>query len=177
MVAAAVVGGDVMVKNVICDHLKPVMAKLREAGVTIVEENSGVRVISDSPVKSIDVKTLPYPGFPTDMQAQMMAMLTTASGTSIITETVFENRFMHVNELKRMGADITIEGHSAVVKGVPKLSGAQVRTTDLRAGAALIIAGLMAKGTTEITGVNHIDRGYENIIAKLQSLGAKITRK
>ena len=177
MVAAAACGGNVLVSNVITDHLKPVIAKLREAGVTIVEEMSGVRVISNPPLKPIDIKTLPYPGFPTDMQAQMMAMLTTSLGTSLITETVFENRFMHVNELKRMGADITIESHSAMVKGVPQLSGAQVKATDLRAGAALIIAGMVASGVTEVSGIEHIDRGYENIVGKLQGIGADIRRE
>jgi len=165
------------VKNAIIDHLKPVMAKLREAGAVIEEKNSGLRVVSNPPLKAVDVKTLPYPGFPTDMQAQMMALLTTAEGTSVVTETVFENRFMHVNELKRMGADIIIEGHSAVVKGVSHLTGAQVKATDLRAGAALVIAGMMAKNTTEVTGVEHIDRGYENLVAKLKGLGAKIWRE
>ena len=176
MVAAAACGGNVLVANAITDHLKPVVAKLREAGVNIVEEMSGVRVISEPPLRPIDIKTLPYPGFPTDMQAQMMAMLTMSMGTSLITETVFENRFMHVNELKRMGADITIEGHSAVVKGVAQLSGAQVKATDLRAGAALIIAGLMASGVTEISGIKHIDRGYEDIVSKLRGIGADIKR-
>ncbi|KUK11096.1 MAG: UDP-N-acetylglucosamine 1-carboxyvinyltransferase 1 [Clostridia bacterium 41_269] len=177
MVAAAACGGDILVENAIIDHLKPVMAKLREAGAVIEEKNSGLRVVSNPPLKAVDVKTLPYPGFPTDMQAQMMALLTTARGTSVVTETVFENRFMHVNELKRMGADIIIEGHSAVVKGVPFLTGAQVKATDLRAGAALVIAGMMAKNTTEVTGVEHIDRGYEDLVGKLRGLGAKIWRE
>ena len=177
MVAAAACGGNVLVTNAITDHLKPVIAKLREAGVSISEERSGVRVVSELPLAPIDIKTLPYPGFPTDMQAQMMAMLTTAKGTSLVTETVFENRFMHVNELKRMGADITIEGHSAVLKGVPQLSGAQVKATDLRAGAALIIAGLMSPGVTDIAGIEHIDRGYEDIVHKLQAIGANIKRE
>jgi len=177
MVAAAACGGNVLVANAITDHLKPVVAKLREAGVQIIEEMSGVRVVSQPPLRPIDIKTLPYPGFPTDMQAQMMAMLTMSMGTSLITETVFENRFMHVNELKRMGADITIEGHSAVVKGVAQLSGAQVKATDLRAGAALVIAGMMASGVTEITGIEHIDRGYEDIVSKLQGIGANIRRE
>lgn len=176
MVAAAACGGNVLVANAITDHLKPVVAKLREAGVIIEEELSGVRVISEPPLGAIDIKTLPYPGFPTDMQAQMMAMLTTSMGTSLITETVFENRFMHVNELKRMGADITIEGHSAVVKGVAQLSGAQVKATDLRAGAALLIAGMMASGVTEISGIEHIDRGYEDIVNKLRGIGADVSR-
>ena len=128
-------------------------------------------------MEAIDLKTLPYPGFPTDMQSQLMALLTTANGTSIITETVFENRFMHVDELKRMGAQIIVEGHTAVIKGVPRLTGAPVKATDLRAGASLVIAGLMAEGETEIAGVHHIDRGYENLVSKLNAVGAKIKRE
>jgi len=174
MAAVAATGGDVLVDNVITDHLKPIIAKLEEAGVEISEENGGLRVRAEKGLKSVDVKTLPYPGFPTDMQAQMMALLTVAQGTSVVVETVFENRFMHVDELKRMGADIVIEGHTAVVKGVPKLTGAPVKATDLRAGAALVIAGLMAEGTTELDCVHHIHRGYENLVGKLQSLGADI---
>lgn len=177
MIMAAAAGGDVLVENVISDHLKPAMAKLAETGVTIDEEDAGVRVRSKGRCNAIDVKTLPYPGFPTDMQAQMMACLTTAQGTSVITETVFENRFMHVNELRRMGSNIVIEGHSAVVKGVPKLTGAPVKASDLRAGAALIIAGLVAEGKTEICSIHHIDRGYEDLVVKLTGIGADIKRK
>ncbi|MBE3580200.1 MAG: UDP-N-acetylglucosamine 1-carboxyvinyltransferase [Thermoanaerobacteraceae bacterium] len=175
MVAAAATGGDVLVENVIPTHLKAVMAKLREAGAVLEEENGGVRVRGELPPKAVDLKTMPYPGFPTDMQAQFMALLTVAQGSSVITETVFENRFMHVNELKRMGAQIVIEGHCAVVKGVEKLTGACVKATDLRAGAALVIAGLMAEGETEIGCVHHIRRGYEDLVGKLQGLGADIT--
>ncbi|GFN22965.1 UDP-N-acetylglucosamine 1-carboxyvinyltransferase [Thermanaeromonas sp. C210] len=175
MVAAAATGGDVLVENVIPTHLKAVMAKLREAGAVLEEENGGVRVRAELPPKAVDLKTMPYPGFPTDMQAQFMALLTVAQGSSVITETVFENRFMHVNELKRMGAQIVIEGHCAVVKGVEKLTGACVKATDLRAGAALVIAGLMAEGETEIGCVHHIRRGYEDLVGKLQGLGADIT--
>ncbi|KKM10767.1 UDP-N-acetylglucosamine 1-carboxyvinyltransferase [Clostridiales bacterium PH28_bin88] len=177
MVMAAATGGDVLVDNVITDHLKPVVAKLAEAGVQVKEEGSGIRVRSSRPLCAVDIKTLPYPGFPTDMQAQTMALMTGAQGTSVVTETVFENRFMHVNELKRMGASIIIEGHSAVVKGVPRLTGAKVKATDLRAGAALVVAGLMADGETEIAAVQHIDRGYENMVQKLQAVGADITRE
>ena len=177
MIMAAAAGGDVLVENVISDHLKPAMAKLAETGVTIDEEDAGVRVRSKGRCNAIDVKPLPYPGFPTDMQAQMMACLTTAQGTSVITETVFENRFMHVNELRRMGSNIVIEGHSAVVKGVPKLTGAPVKASDLRAGAALIIAGLVAEGKTEICSIHHIDRGYEDLVVKLTGIGADIKRK
>lgn len=177
MIMAAAAGGDVFVENVISDHLKPAMAKLAETGVIIDEEDSGVRVRSNGRCNAIDVKTLPYPGFPTDMQAQMMAYLTTAQGTSVITETVFENRFMHVNELRRMGANIVIEGHSAVVKGVSKLTGASVKASDLRAGAALIIAGLVAEGETEVSSIHHIDRGYEDIVEKLTGVGVDIKYK
>lgn len=175
MVAAAATGGDVLVDNVITDHLKPIIAKLEEAGAEIYEENGGIRVKGRERLRAVDIKTLPYPGFPTDMQAQMMALLTVAQGTSVVVETVFENRFMHVDELKRMGADIVIEGHTAVVKGVPKLSGAPVKATDLRAGAALVIAGLMAEGTTQLDCVHHIHRGYENLVGKLRGLGAQIS--
>jgi UDP-N-acetylglucosamine 1-carboxyvinyltransferase len=152
------------------------VAKLLEAGVFVNEENGGIRVRGREPLIAVDIKTLPYPGFPTDMQAQMMALMTVATGTSVIVETVFENRFMHVNELKRMGANIVIEGHSAVVKGVPRLTGAPVKATDLRAGAALVVAALLAEGKTEISAVHHLDRGYENLVAKLQGAGAKIER-
>jgi UDP-N-acetylglucosamine 1-carboxyvinyltransferase len=176
MVMAAATGGDVLVENVIADHLKPMVAKLLEAGVFVNEENGGIRVRGREPLIAVDIKTLPYPGFPTDMQAQMMALMTVATGTSVIVETVFENRFMHVNELKRMGANIVIEGHSAVVKGVPRLTGAPVKATDLRAGAALVVAALLAEGKTEISAVHHLDRGYENLVAKLQGAGAKIER-
>lgn len=176
MVAVAAAGGNVLVENVIEDHLKPVVAKLKEAGAEIIEESSGIRVKSNGALYAVDIKTLPYPGFPTDMQAQFMALMTTCQGTSVITETVFENRFMHVNELKRMGANITIEGHSAIVKGGSCLTGAPVKATDLRAGAALIIAGLVAEGETSIGCTYHIDRGYENIVEKLSNIGANIRR-
>lgn len=176
MVATAVAGGNVMLENVITDHLKPVIAKLIEAGVEIEEEPNGIRVKSSGLLKAIDIKTLPYPGFPTDMQAQFMALTAAAQGTSIITETVFENRFMHAEELKRMGADVKIEGRSAVVEGPRELMGTTVRASDLRAGAALIIAGLIAEGETEITNIFHIDRGYDKIVDKLKSVGADIWR-
>lgn len=176
LAAVAMTGGDVVLQNVIADHLKPVVAKLAEAGAEIQEGDTSVRIISDGKLRGVDIKTLPYPGFPTDMQAQMMALMTMAQGTSVITETVFENRFMHVNELKRMGAKIKIEGHTAIIEGVDRLSGAQVKATDLRAGAALIIAGLAADGQTIVTNLNHIDRGYYKIEEKLRTLGADITR-
>ena len=176
MVAAVATRSNLLIENVIIDHLKPVVAKLEECGAKIIEEDNGVRVIATDVIMPVDIKTLPYPGFPTDMQAQMMALMSVAKGTSIISETVFENRFMHVDELKRMGADIKIEGRNAIVQGVHSLSGAQVNATDLRAGAALIIAGLVAEGTTEIRSVHHIDRGYEEIVKKLQKVGANIRR-
>ncbi|MDE4542805.1 MULTISPECIES: UDP-N-acetylglucosamine 1-carboxyvinyltransferase [unclassified Thermoanaerobacterium] len=176
MVASAMTGGDVLIENVIVDHVKPIIAKLTECGIEVYEEGTGVRVRGCESYKAVDIKTLPYPGFPTDMQAQMMAMMAGAKGTSVIIETVFENRFMHVDELKRMGADIKIEGRTAVVTGIDHLSGAEVKATDLRAGAALILAGLIADGKTIINDVYHIDRGYVNIEDKLRSLGAIIYR-
>ncbi len=177
MMTAAATEGDVLVDNIIIDHLKPVVAKLNEAGVETYEQDDGVRVKSKGILKPIDIKTLPYPGFPTDMQPQIMALMTIAAGTSVVTETVFENRFMHANEFRRMGADIVIEGHSAVVKGVPKLTGADVKASDLRAGAALIISGLISEGETRISSINHIERGYEDIVEKLKGIGVDIKRK
>lgn len=176
MVAAAITGGDVQIENVVSDHLKPVIAKLREAGVEISEELSSIHVRGGNRIKAVDVKTLPYPGFPTDMQAQMSSLMSKAEGTSLIIESIFENRYMHVSELKRMGANIKIEGRSAIIEGTPKLMGAQVKATDLRAGAALILAGLCAEGKTEITNIEHVDRGYVKIDEKFNALGAKIQR-
>jgi UDP-N-acetylglucosamine 1-carboxyvinyltransferase len=176
MVAAAITGGDIWIENALTEHLKPVIAKLKEIGVYIEEKNEGVRVKSTGFLKAVDIKTLPYPGFPTDMQAQLMALMTISQGTSVITETVFENRFMHVDELKRMGANIKIEGRSAVVEGVANLAGCQVKATDLRAGAAMVLAGLVAQGQTEISCIHHIDRGYDTIVDKLCGLGAQIQR-
>ena len=176
MAAAVITGGEIVVRNVIAGHLQPVISKLSEMGAEIIEENSTVFVRAKKILKPIDIKTLPYPGFPTDMQAQFMALCSLAPGTNIITETVFENRFMHADELRRMGADIKTEGRSAIVEGTTKLKGAKVRATDLRAGAALILAGLAAEGQTEISNVYHIDRGYENIVEKLKTLGADVKR-
>ncbi len=176
MIAAAITQGDVVLENVVPDHLKPVSAKLREIGVEVSEELTSIHVRSSGKLNAVDVKTLPYPGFPTDMQAQVTALLSRARGTSIVTETIFENRFMHVGELKRMGANIKIEGRSAIVEGREKLTGALVKATDLRAGAALILAGLCAEGKTEISDIEHIDRGYVRIDEKLRALGAKIER-
>src|SRR3990172_7979360 len=150
--------------------------KLKETGVEIKAENGSVRIKGNNSLRSVDIKTLPYPGFPTDMQAQIMAMMSIANGLSIITENVFENRFMHVSELKRMGADIRIEGRNAIVKGRSSLNSAPVMATDLRASASLILAGLAAEGVTEISRVYHLDRGYESIEKKLAGLGAKIKR-
>ncbi len=177
MVAVAMTGGDVRVDNVYCEHLKPLTAKLREAGVTIHEDVNGVRVISDGKIKAVDIKTLPHPGFPTDMQAQFMALLAVADGDSTVTETVFENRFMHVAELRKMGAKIIAEGRKAFIYGGMPLSGATVNATDLRAGAALVLAGLVAEGCTEIGAIYHIDRGYERLVEKFCSLGADIQRR
>ena len=176
MIAAAMTRGDVYIANAISEHLKPVIAKLKEAGVTVIEDVDGIRVICDRRPRAVDIKTLPYPGFPTDMQAQFMAMLTIAEGTSMVTETVFENRFMHVDELRRMGAKIKIDGRTSVVEGQPKLTGCQVKATDLRAGAAIVLAALVADGETQVAYIHHIDRGYDNLVQKLVSLGANIRR-
>ncbi|MCG0313569.1 MAG: UDP-N-acetylglucosamine 1-carboxyvinyltransferase, partial [Calditerricola sp.] len=176
MVAAAITRGNVLVEGAIYDHVRAVAAKLSEMGVYVEEEDGGIRVVAEGRLRPVDVKTLPYPGFPTDMQAQMMALLAVTEGTSTVTETVFENRFMHVEELKRMNAQIRIEGRSAIIDGVPRLSGAKVCATDLRAGAALVLAGLAADGETEVTGLHHIDRGYVDLVGKLRRLGADITR-
>jgi len=176
MVAAAITGGDVNIANVIPEHVESVIAKLKEAGVKVIALDDRIRISVDGPIRAVNVRTLPYPGFPTDMQPQMMAFLSIAEGTSIITETIFENRFKHAAELKRMGADITVEGRAAVIKGVPKLSGAFVEATDLRAGAALVLAGLAADDITVVENIDYIDRGYENIEGKLKALGAKIIR-
>lgn len=176
MAAAAISGGDVYVEGAISDHLGSVIAKLEEMGVTVQPDENGVRVIANRPLKAVDVKTLPYPGFPTDMQSQMMALLLASEGTSVVTETVFENRFMHVDEFQLMNAEIKVEGRSSIITGNAKLKGAKVTATDLRAGAALIIAGLVAEGTTEVGGVHHIDRGYVHLAEKLNGLGADIYR-
>ena len=176
MVGAAMTGGNVYVENALSEHLKPLVAKLKEVGATVEEDIDGIRVIGHKPLRPADIKTLPYPGFPTDMQAQFMALTTICQGTSVITETVFENRFMHVDEFKRMGAKIRIEGRSAIVEGVPRLKGADVNATDLRAGAALVLAGLVAEGETKVGYLYHIDRGYDNLVQKLQRLGADIVR-
>ncbi|WP_026895770.1 UDP-N-acetylglucosamine 1-carboxyvinyltransferase [Clostridiisalibacter paucivorans] len=176
MVAAAITGGEITIENVLTSHIKSIIAKLGEAGVDIVEDGDKLIVRGDR-IKAVDIKTLPYPGFPTDMQAQFMALMGVAEGTSVIIETVFENRFMHVNELRRMGMDIKIDGRSAIIQGRNNLLGAPVKATDLRAGAALILMGLVSEGITEINDIYHIDRGYTDIEDKLSRLGAKIYRK
>ncbi|KNF07592.1 UDP-N-acetylglucosamine 1-carboxyvinyltransferase 2 [Gottschalkia purinilytica] len=176
MIAAACTEGDILVKNVIPKHLESITAKLKEMGVDVIENGDSIRVIGNSDLKGINVKTLPYPGFPTDLQQPMTVLLTKAKGTSIVTESVFEGRFKYIDELKRMGANIKVDGRVAVIEGVGNLSGAQVKATDLRAGAALVVAGLMSKGITEIEEPYHIYRGYEGLESKLISLGAKIRR-
>jgi len=176
MIAAAVTGGEVTIGNAPVDQLKAVIAKLEETGTDIAPVDGGIKVSRKGPIRPVELRTLPYPGFPTDLQAQMMAALAVSQGTSVITETIFENRFMHALELARMGADIVMKGATAVVRGVPKLSGAQVMATDLRASMSLVIAGLAAEGTTEISRVYHLDRGYEGLDRKLGVLGAQIER-
>ncbi|MBO8136628.1 MAG: UDP-N-acetylglucosamine 1-carboxyvinyltransferase [Desulfotomaculum sp.] len=176
MVAAAITKGDVTVTNVISSHLDPIIAKLKEAGVKVTVNKNSVRVEGADRLKAVDIKTMPYPGFPTDMQPQMMALLTVADGTSVITETIFENRFKHVPELRRMGADIHLEGNTAIVRGVPSLSGAFVEVSDLRAGAALVLAAMVAEDGTVINNIEHIDRGYERMEKKYNALGARIIR-
>ena len=177
MIAAAMTHGDVIIENVLAEHQKPLLAKLREAGVLIEEDIDRIHVACPGELKGVNVKTLPYPGFPTDMQAQFMAMMTISQGRSTVMETVFENRFMHVVELNRMGANIATTGaRGAIIEGPAKLTGCEVNASDLRAGAAMILAGLVAEGTTTIGNLHHIDRGYEDIVGKLKGLGADIQR-
>jgi UDP-N-acetylglucosamine 1-carboxyvinyltransferase len=176
MIAAAITGGDVYVRGARAEHLHAVILKLREAGAEIQEDAEGIRVLCNGRLNSVDIKTMPYPGFPTDLQAQMMAAMTLAEGRSLISETIFENRFMHVLELNRMGADIKVEGNTAIVRAVAALSGAPVMATDLRASVCLILAGLAAEGLTEVSRVYHLDRGYARIEQKLSALGADIRR-
>jgi UDP-N-acetylglucosamine 1-carboxyvinyltransferase len=176
MVAAAITGGNVLVQGAIPEHLTSLIAKMEEMGITILEEGDGVRVIGTDRLKAVDIKTMPHPGFPTDMQSQMMALLLRAKGTSMITETVFENRFMHVEEFRRMNADIKIEGRSVVINGPSNIQGAEVTATDLRAGAALVVSALVADGMTSITELKHLDRGYVDFHNKLAALGADIER-
>ena len=176
MVAAAVAGGDVMVKNVMPNHLKAVVAKLQEAGCEVEVFDEDIHVKSTGKLNAIDIKTLPFPGFPTDMQAQFMALSSVAEGVGTITETIFENRFMHATEFSLMGAQINVEGHSAIIQGGSSLEGANVKATDLRAGAALVIAALVADGPTTIHNIYHIDRGYDLFEEKLKGIGVNIER-
>ena len=176
VIAAAITGGDVWVRDARADHLEAFLIKLKEAGVVCLADAAGIRVQSNGKTKSVDVTTLPYPGFPTDLQAQMMALMAVADGVSVITETIFENRFMHAQELDRMGAQIKLEGNRAIIRGVRELSGAPVMASDLRASVALLLAALVANGTTEVARVYHLDRGYEQIEKKLSQLGARIER-
>ncbi len=177
MVAAAVTNGNILLKNCIVKHLESVTNKLRDTGVEVKEESNGVRIIGSDVVKAVDIKTSPYPGFPTDMQAQLMSLMCFSSGLSVISETIFENRFMHANELMRMGADITIQGNTAIVRGKEILKGAELMASDLRASASLILAGLRAAGTTVVHRIYHLDRGYEKFDKKLESLNAIIYRE
>ncbi|MBT2691820.1 UDP-N-acetylglucosamine 1-carboxyvinyltransferase [Bacillus sp. ISL-55] len=176
MVASAITGGNVLVKGAVPEHLSSLVAKMEEMGVTIIEEEDGLRVIGPEKLKAVDIKTMPHPGFPTDMQSQMMALLLRAQGTSMITETVFENRFMHVEEFRRMNANIKIDGRSVIMNGPSNLQGAEVAATDLRAAASLILTGLVADGMTRVTELYHLDRGYVNFHQKLAALGADIER-
>ncbi len=176
MVASAITGGNVLIKGAVPEHSTSLIAKLEEMGVTFVDEAEGIRVIGPEKLKAVDIKTMPHPGFPTDMQSQMMALLLHANGTSVITETVFENRFMHVEEFRRMNAEIKIEGRSVIISGPSDLQGAEVAATDLRAAAALVLTGLVADGVTRVTELKHLDRGYVNFHQKLAGLGADIER-
>ncbi len=176
MVAAAITEGEVFLDGITFDHLEAVAAKLRQAGVVVEREGSGVRVVGKRPFRATDITTAPHPGFPTDMQAQLMTLMCLAQGRSVITETIFENRFMHVSELTRMGANIEVRGRVATVEGVDALQGAEVMATDLRASASLVVAGLVARGETVVRRVYHLDRGYERIEEKLAGLGATIER-
>ncbi len=176
MIAGAITNSHITINGAEEEYLRPVIAKLTECGVNMDINEKSITIKGYNELKAIDIKTMPYPGFPTDMQAQMMALLCVTPGTSIVTETVFENRFMHATELKRMGANIKIDGRSAIIEGVPKITGSEVNATDLRAGAALVLAALAAEGVTEIGDIYHIDRGYVNIEKKLKGLGANIER-
>lgn len=176
MVAAAITKGNVLVKGAVAEHLTSLIAKMKEMGVEIIDENEGLRVVGPEKLTAVDIKTMPHPGFPTDMQSQMMALLLQAEGTGMITETVFENRFMHVEEFRRMNADIKIEGRSTIINGPSNLQGAEVAATDLRAAAALILTGLVAEGVTRVTELKHLDRGYVDFHGKLAALGADIER-
>lgn len=176
MVASAITGGNILIENAVAEHLSSLISKLQEMDVQVIEENEGLRVIGPKKLKATDLKTLPHPGFPTDMQSQMTALMLYSEGASVITETVFENRFMHVEEFRRMGAEIKIEGRSMFIEGPNQLQGAEVAATDLRAAAALILAGLNSSGITRVTELKHLDRGYVDLTGKLAALGADIER-
>jgi UDP-N-acetylglucosamine 1-carboxyvinyltransferase len=176
LVAAAITRGDVLVRDCLPEHLDAVIAKLRASGVEISAEGDGIRVRGKAELKPADISTQPFPGFPTDMQAQFMVLMTRARGQSVLAETIFENRYMHVPELQRMGADIVVEGRTAVVRGPTRLTGATVMATDLRASASLVLAGLIAQGKTEILRIYHLDRGYDRLDRKLRALGADVRR-
>ncbi len=174
LIAVGAAGGEILIKNCNPAHLPSLLEKMRTAGLSIEEDENTIKVSRSGPLSSIDIKTMPYPGFPTDLQAQVMALMTLTNGLSVINETIFENRFMHVAELRRMGANIKVDGRSAIVKGGGGLTGARVMATDLRASASLVVAGLAAKGTTEISRIYHLERGYDNLAGKLSALGAVI---
>ena len=176
MMAAVMTGGEVIVENAVAEHVQALTSKLREIGAEVHFNSYGIQVLGKGRPRATDVKTLPYPGFPTDMQPQIMALLSIADGTSVITETIFDSRFKQAEELGRMGAKIRTEGRTAIIKGVPALSGAMVEATDLRSGASLVIAGLSAEGKTVVRGIHNIDRGYERFEEKLESLGASVKR-
>lgn len=175
-VAAAISQGDIVIENAVVEHMRPVVNKLEEAGIEVVTQDSGLRVRCSDRPKAVDIKTNPHPAFPTDMQQPFAALLSIANGTSVITENVYESRFRYVNELNRMGADIRVSARTAVISGVSRLTGCPVAATDLRAGAALICAGLAAEGATEIVGMEHLERGYEDLCGKLRGLGASVQR-
>jgi len=176
LVAAAITRGDVLVRDCLPEHLEAVLAKMRASGVEVTADGDGIRVRGKAELTPADISTQPFPGFPTDMQAQFMVLMTRARGQSVLSETIFENRYMHVPELQRMGADIVVEGRTAIVRGPTKLTGATVMATDLRASASLVLAGLIAEGTTEILRIYHLDRGYDRLDKKLRALGADVRR-
>src|SRR5699024_4928191 len=176
LVAGALTGGNVLVEGAEREHSRSLISKMEEMGIKIIEEPNGLRVIGPEKLIPVDVKTLPYPGFPTDMQSQMMTLMLKAEGASVVTETVFENRFMHVEEFRRMNANMKIEGRSVVIKGDKVLQGAEVQATDLRAGASLVLLGIISEGYTRVTELKHIDRDYVNLVGKLKALGADIER-
>ena len=176
MIAAAITGGDVLVKNIIPKHMDSLTAKLDEMNVTIEEHDDSIRVTANRPLHCANVKTMSYPGFPTDLQPQIAALLSVCEGTSVITENVWDNRYQYIDELRKLGAQVVVDGRKAHIEGVPYFHGAKVSATDLRAGAAMILAALAAEGTTEIDGVKYIDRGYEDVENKFNALGADITR-